>query len=59
MRIPACVYCHPEVATYLTRRKASSLEQISERFGQELDVRESKGLRQDQFKLAIAASHAP
>jgi ribonuclease E len=45
------VVCHANVADYLRTKKAESLEETSERFGQEVEVNVSRDLREDEFKI--------
>jgi len=45
------VVCHPEVADYLRKKKAGSLEGIRERFKQEVDVVASREYLQEEFKF--------
>jgi ribonuclease E len=46
------VVCHPEVAEYLRKRKQESLDKISERFQQPIEVVASRDLRLDEVKFS-------
>jgi len=43
--------CGNEVADYLKQRKQGSLDRVSERFGQEIELVVSREFRREQFKV--------
>ena len=47
----ATVVCGNEVADYLKQRKQGSLDRVSERFGQEIELVVSREFRREEFKV--------